>query len=189
MPYPSRINPENILAQARGMIDAQSADQLSLNALANALGVKTPSLYRYFNSKIDLLRAINLQTVRQMIASMHAAALNGGDARTQLLAMSRAWRAYAVENPKAYALAFTHPNPELRPDPQLLEALAIPIQKVMSGVTGEERSLAALRGLWSLLHGFVLLEMSGQFRRGGDLDVAFEQSVEAYLNGWGEEEN
>jgi hypothetical protein len=65
-----------------------------------------------------------------------------------------------------------------------LEEMAIPIQRVMAEISGEEGSLTALRGLWALIHGFLLLEISGQFRRGGDLTEAFMQSVEAYLDGW-----
>lgn len=185
MPYPAQINADRILEKTREMVEAESADRLSLHGLAEALGVKAPSLYRYYPSKTDLLRTLNLQTVQQLIASMKDATSDGGDARMQLLSMSRAWRAYAHTHPMAYTLAFTHTNPELRPDDQLLEALAIPIQKVMAGISSEERSLAALRGLWALLHGFIVLELSGQFRRGGDLEAAFVQSIEAYLNGWG----
>ena len=189
MPYPAQINPDRILEKAREMVEAGGAGQLSLHALAGALGVKAPSLYRYFPSKTDLLRALNLQTIRQMTASMREVASEGVDARMRLLAMSRAWRVFAHTNPMTYALAFTHTNPELRPADQLLEALAIPIQQVMAEISGEEGSLAALRGLWALLHGFMLLELSGQFRRGGDLEAAFVQSVEAYLNGWCQEKN
>jgi AcrR family transcriptional regulator len=184
MPYPAQINPDRILDKARKMVEADNANQLSLHGLAEALGVKAPSLYRYYPSKTDLLRALNLQTVQQLTASMREAASGGSDARMKLLSMSRAWRTFAHTHPMAYTLAFTNPNPELRPDDQLLEALAIPIQKVMEGITGEGHSLAALRGLWALLHGFMVLELTGQFRRGGDLEAVFVQSVEAFLNGW-----
>jgi hypothetical protein len=34
------------------------------------------------------------------------------------------------------------------------------------------------------MHGFVTLELNAQFRRGGDLAVAYSQAIEAYLNGW-----
>jgi AcrR family transcriptional regulator len=134
MPYPAQVNPDSILEKAREMIEAESADRLSLHGLAEALGVKAPSLYRYYPSKTDLLRALNLQTVGKLTASMREAASDGSDARMQLLSMSRAWRTFAHMHPMAYALAFTHTNPELRPDDQLLEALAIPIQKVMAGI-------------------------------------------------------
>lgn len=187
MPYPTQINPELILKKARELVEAEGADQLSLHELAATLGVKTPSLYRYFPSKTHLLRALNLQTVRQITAAMPETIADGGDARMQLMNMSRAWRAFAHANPMAYALAFTHPNPELRPEEKLLEALVMPIQQVMASISSEEGSLAALRGLWALIHGFMVLELGGQFRRGGDLEAAFVQSVEAYLNGWEQE--
>ena len=189
MPYPAQINPDLILEKVRELVEAEGADQLSLHKLAAALGVKAPSLYRYFPSKTDLLCTLNLQTVQQMTASMREAASGFENARLQLLAMSKAWRAFAHAHPRLYALAFTHTNPELQPDNQLLEAMAIPIQQVVAHVSDEQHSLAALRGLWALLHGFVFLELSGQFRRGGDLEAAFVQSVEAYLNGWSQETN
>ncbi len=184
MPYPAQINPERILDQARSTIEAGGPDQLSLHKLAAALGVKAPSLYRYFPNKTALLRALNLQTVQQLIASMQQPAAAGADARTRLRALAAAWHAFGLAYPQSYALAFTHPDPELRPDARLLESLAIPIQGVMAEISGQERSLAALRGLWALIHGFLLLELSGQFRRGGSLEAAFFQAVDAFLGGW-----
>jgi hypothetical protein len=62
--------------------------------------------------------------------------------------------------------------------------MAIPLQRVMAEISGAAHSLAALRGVWGLINGFLLLELNGQFRRGGDLEAAFVQSVEAYLEGW-----
>jgi hypothetical protein len=43
--------------------------------------------------------------------------------------------------------------------------------------------LAALRGLWALAHGFVALELTGKFQRGGDLSVDFDHSIRAYVRG------
>ena len=185
MPYPAQINAELILEEARVLVEAGGAGQLSLHKLATALGVKAPSLYRYFANKTDLLRALNLETARQITGAIREAAAVEGDVRAQLLAMAREWRAFVRAYPQTYTLAFNNANPELRPDERVLEALAIPIQQVMAKLSGEEQSLAALRGLWALIHGFTLLELSGQFRRGGDLDAAYEESIEAYLEGWG----
>lgn len=189
MPYPAQINPERIIAQARQLVESEGAGQLSLHRLAAALGVKAPSLYRYFASKTDLLRALNLQTARQLTASMQERAPAAGDARQQLLSLAQDWRAFAHAYPATYLLAFADGGPQLRPDDRLLEALAIPIQRVMANISGEGQSLAALRGLWALIHGFILLELRGQFRRGGDLEAAFVQSIQAYLNGWSQELN
>jgi AcrR family transcriptional regulator len=184
MPYPAQINAESILEKAHDIVEDKGADQLSLHKLAAALGVKAPSLYRYFDGKAGLLRALNLSIARQMVMEMEQAASTGDNARAKLLAMAKACRTFGHANPNTYCLAFTNANPDLRPADMLLEGLAIPIQQIMSEVSGQTHSLAALRGLWALIHGFILLELSGQFRRGGDLGAAFVRSVEAYLNGW-----
>jgi AcrR family transcriptional regulator len=184
MPYPAQINRDALVARAREMIEAEGVEQLSLHKLAAALGVKAPSLYRYFASKTDLLRDVNLQTARQMVGMMEQAAASNGDARARMMAMATACRDFGYANPMTYRLAFTNTNPDLRPDDAMLEAMAIPIQQVMAQISGEAHSLAALRGAWALIHGFIMFELNGQFRRGGDLEAAFVQSVEAYLEGW-----
>lgn len=184
MPYPAQITRDSIVEKAREMVEAEGADQLSLHKLAAALGVKAPSLYRYFASKTELLRAINLQTAQRIVGAMEQAS-GMGDAHSRLLAMAKACRDFGHRYSMTYRLAFTNANPELRPDDALAEALALPLQRVMAEISGEEHSLAALRGAWALIHGFILFELSGQFRRGGNLDAAFTQSIEAYLNGWG----
>lgn len=187
MPYPAQIDAERIVDKAGEMVEAEGADRFSLHKLAAALGVKAPSLYRYFDGRADLLRALNLRTAQQMVTAMEEAASKGGDARAKMLAMAQACRDFGLDNPVRYTMAFTNANPELRPDEALLEALAIPLQEIMAEISGPARSLAALRGLWALIHGFILFELSGQLRRGGDLERDFVQSVEAYLNGWSQE--
>jgi hypothetical protein len=115
---------------------------------------------------------------------MQEAASEETNARTKLMMMAIKWRTFGYAFPMTYAMAFANNNPDLRPDEKLLETLAIPIQKVMAEISGEEHSLEALRGFWALIHGFMLLELSEQFRRGGNLEAAFTHSVEAFLNGW-----
>lgn len=184
MPYPAQIDAERILGKVGELVEAEGVEHFSLHKLASALGVKAPSLYRYFAGKTALLRALNLRTAQQMVTAMEEAASKGGDARAKMLAMAQACRDFGLANPVTYTLAFTNANPELRPDEALLEALAIPIQELVAEISGEAHSLAALRGIWALIHGFILFELSGQLRRGGDLEADFVRSVEAYLNGW-----
>jgi AcrR family transcriptional regulator len=184
MPYPAQINRDALVARAREMIEAEGVEQLSLHKLAAALGVKAPSLYRYFASKTDLLRAVNLMTTQQMIVTMEQAAAAHDDARARMMAMAKACRDFGHAYPRTYRLAFTTTSPELLADDSALEARVIAIQQVIAEISGPEHSLAALRGVWALIHGFIMFELSGQFRRGGDLEAAFFQSVDAYLDGW-----
>jgi AcrR family transcriptional regulator len=184
MPYPSHITREGIVARAREMIEAEGVDQLSLNALSAALGVKTPSLYRYVENRRALLRAVNAATVQDLFRAIGPAAQGPGDARTRLIAIAAAYRDFVLANPASYGLVFTNTIAELRPDDSEQEMSVLPFQALMAELSGEEDSLPALRGFMALVHGFAMLEQAGQYRRGGDLEAAFADSVAAYLRGW-----
>jgi AcrR family transcriptional regulator len=184
MPYPSQVSPEAIIAKARELVEQEGYDQLSLARLADALGIKSPSLYRYFNSKNMLLRAVNDATGALLITSVNQAIAAASDAPdTQIMAMARAYRAFAHANPANYALLYSALSPDAQSDPQQAEKQVLPLQSLLAQVSGEANSLTALRGALALIHGFIMLELTGNFRRGGDLDAAYEQSVRAYIIG------
>jgi AcrR family transcriptional regulator len=185
MPYPTQVDAEKIVGKARALIEAWGVDGLSLHKLAAELGVKAPSLYRYFGDKMTLLRAVNDDTSLRLFAALEAALQDAPvEAESRLLALALGYRAFAYANPVTYGLLFSNTIAELRPDAATQEQRALPLQALMAEVSGEAESLAALRGLYALIHGFVMLELSGQFRRGGDLEAAFVRAVQAYVAGW-----
>jgi AcrR family transcriptional regulator len=184
MPYPAQVTRERIIETARELIERDGFDQLSLARLAEALHIKAPSLYRHVSSKGDLLREVNLETSQRLIETLHNAAETTPEVMPQLLALASAYRDFAHANPATYMLAFSNTFPESRPDAAVLANLALPIQAAVAPLSGEENSLTALRGLFALIHGFVMLELNEQFQRGGDLDVTFMRVVETYLRGW-----
>lgn len=185
MPYPAQINHEMIIERARDLIETGGPDALTLKAIAGSLGVEPPSLYRHVKNKDALLRAVNEQTWQRLVEALGRSVATNTDPTVRLLRLAHAYREFALTNPHTYALASANTHPDRQPDPHLLERMVLPVQAVVADVLGEPVSLAALRGLWALLHGFVMLEMSGQYRRGGDLDAVFEESVRAMLAGWG----
>jgi AcrR family transcriptional regulator len=181
-PYPSQINREQIVQQARYMIEQEGLERLALQRLAESLGVQAPSLYRHVRNKTELLRAVNEGTIAQLVDVLNVATV--GDTPTDaLMNMARAYRAFALANPATYTLAYGNPPEELRPDPADIERMAQPLQTAMAAVTGPERSLAALRGAWAMIHGFVMLEIANQFQRSGSVDEAFEESLRIYIRG------
>jgi AcrR family transcriptional regulator len=131
-----------------------------------------------------LIQAVNLATLEEMFVMMdEAASASSGEPAEKLLAIFLAYRAFAHANPRRYVLVY-HENDAYRSDEDLLVQMVLPIQGIMIDLVGESRSLTALRGALALVHGFVLLEINNQLRRGGDLDEAFRDSVQAYLRGW-----
>lgn len=167
------------------MIEAEGVAALSLAKLAGAFGIKAPSLYRHVGNKTGLLRAVNLLTTQMLFTAMHKAEAGAPTDPTQrLLAILQAYRQFAHDNPNSYQLAMTNQDDELRPDENVLVQMVLPIQDIMIEISGEDNALTALRGALALVHGFAMLELNRQLRRGGDLDTAFTQSVKAYLAGW-----
>jgi AcrR family transcriptional regulator len=166
------------------MIESEGVDALSLNKLASELGIAAPSLYNHFRNKAALIRAVNAQVAQEMTAAMLRASESGEDFHSRFLKIAHAHRQFAAANPATYALAFSTLSEDQRPDAGELEGLAIPLQSMIAEQVGEAHSLAATRGIWAFLHGFAMLEISGQFRRAGDLDEAFEHSIAVFINGW-----
>ena len=184
-PYPSQIDQTTILDTARKLLEVDGIDQLSLGKLAEALEVKAPSLYRYFASKTALLQAINTATITDLISALGAAIDRvSDDPTTRIMSMALAYRAFAHAHPAAYALAYSAAPPDIRVAEARAEAMVLPLQALMAEISGADQSLAALRGALALVHGFVMLEFAGQFRRGGDLSATFELAVAAYIHGW-----
>ncbi len=181
-PYPSQIDRDSIVRIARELIEDEGVNQLSLSKLASEMGVKAPSLYRYVSNKAELLRAVNTVT-NELLFDVFGETLaqSSDDPSERILALALAYRQFAHANPRTYQLLFT--TPDLRPDEDLLVRMVLPIQAIMAELSGEERSLAALRGILALMHGFVMLELNDQLRRGGNLEEAYIQAVESYLVG------
>jgi AcrR family transcriptional regulator len=185
MPYPAQTDREAIVQTARLLIEREGVEALSLARLASELKIRPPSLYRHIASKTALLRAVVELTFQDLFAAYRTALPKAGDdPQERLRAVFRAHRAFAHAHPETYVLAFTTTAPGQRADAGVLAQFALPIQALMAAVSGPEYSLAALRGALALVHGFVMLELKQQLQRGGDLNAAFEQSVDAYIRGW-----
>jgi AcrR family transcriptional regulator len=184
LPYPPQVTEAGIINQAWHIIDNEGVSNFSLSNLAAALGIKAPSLYRHVGSKGKLLRAVNLLTLQKLFAALDEALEDDtAVATTQLLAIFAAYRTFALTHPHVYVLAFEHRDDQ-RPDEGTLVQMVLPLQTLMAQLCGETNSLTALRGALALIHGFVMLEINQQLRRGGDLAAAFMQSSAAYLKGW-----
>ncbi len=183
-PYPAQVDQASIVEKARELIEQDGADNLTLAKLAAAFNIKAPSLYKHIASRAQLLKAVNTVTAHRLKSVMDGVRDAGLNRRETLYAVSNAYRAFALANPASYMLLYANLAVDARPDKQLMESIAIPLQQLVGTEIPAGYSLEALRGALALLHGFVTLELNGQFQRGGDLEQAFQGSIRAYFNGW-----
>jgi AcrR family transcriptional regulator len=105
---------EEIKAAARAQLVAHGPSGIQLRAVAREVGLTAPALYRYFPSLDDLVLALTVDLYDELIARMEQARDRVQpsahlDAYAEMLAISRAFRAWATHHPAEFALLFATP--------------------------------------------------------------------------------
>jgi AcrR family transcriptional regulator len=121
---------------------AQVADggvpALSLNAIAKAMGMSGPAIYRYFGSRDELLAGLVTDGYAELADTVQQAA--AGAARRaparRLAAVADAYRAWARANPYRYELLFSV-RPPTYSDPTEAIAAIHPAMVVLLELLGE----------------------------------------------------
>jgi AcrR family transcriptional regulator len=166
-----------VIDAAIAIADRDGLDAVTLARVADSLGVRPPSLYHHVEGRDGLLRAIALRGLRELTASLQAAAL--GRAGTEALsATAHAYRNYAHTHPGAYAATLRAAAPEDAEHGQAgREALQVLAAVLRAWQLEDEEMLHAVRVIRSALHGFVSLEAGGGFALPLDLDLSFERLI------------
>lgn len=114
---------DEIKQHAHAQVAAGGAAALSLNAIAKAMGMSGPAIYRYYASREELLAALVTDGYSELGTVVQEAATAGArraPAR-RLALLADAYRAWALANPYRYELLFSV-RPEGYSDPP--EAIA-----------------------------------------------------------------
>ncbi|MFK7990009.1 MAG: TetR/AcrR family transcriptional regulator [Sandaracinaceae bacterium] len=175
----------HVVQAALAVVREEGPAALGVSRVARELGIRPPSLYNHVGSGEALAQAAVTEATRRLLTHLRASLDDVSEPRAQLLALAHAVRHWVGNNPGWYALmARVEPDndhPEFGPVVRdMLSLFGRPLEQL--GVPPESR-VHALRGLRSAVHGFVLLEASGQFQLPEDLDESFRRMVEAMLRG------
>jgi AcrR family transcriptional regulator len=100
-----------IIELGRRHLVTEGAAGLSLRAIARDLGMVSSAVYRYVASRDDLLTLLLVDAYSELADAVDDAAADGEPWRDQLLAMARAARAWAVDQPARWALLYGSPVP------------------------------------------------------------------------------
>jgi AcrR family transcriptional regulator len=176
-----KVDRARIRLEAASLANRHGLERLSMNELADALGVRTPSLYSHVAGLDDVKRLLAMHGLAELEAAATRATVgrSGADAVRALLI---GYRGFARKNPGVYAA--TIPTPP-RTDAEwsaAAERLSRTCTAALQGygLHGAEAT-HALRGLRSLAHGFVSLEGGGALQHPVSRDDSFAWLVEAYV--------
>jgi AcrR family transcriptional regulator len=180
-PAPARTSTDAIVAAARGILEAGGLASVTMGSVADAVGVKGPSLYKRVPDRAALLRAIAESVIDDLGRTM-SRATESDDPRADLRAAAVAYRAFVLRNPNGYRLLFTDLG-DGNPDASALAALGEPVVHAVARLTGSSDALEGARTFVAWGHGFVSMELAGAFRLGGDIEAAYAYGIEAILDG------
>jgi AcrR family transcriptional regulator len=98
---------QEIQSTARRMLVSDGYDGLSLRAIARAMGMSAPALYRYYASREELIAALVDELKTELTEALENARDAEPDLVRKLLAASREFRRWAVAHPAEFTLVFT----------------------------------------------------------------------------------
>jgi AcrR family transcriptional regulator len=177
MPTPPRTSLPEIVAAGRSILEADGLGGLTMQRVAEEVGVRSPSLYKRVRSRGDLIGLIADSVADDLAATMDAAA-SDDDPEDDLRAIANAFRAFALAHPNGYALVFARLPEDARIDPERNARAAATLLRTAGRLAGPDDALAAARTVTAWAHGFVTMELAGAFRLGGDVDRAFAYGVD-----------
>lgn len=172
-----------VVQAAAGLADVGGGKEVTLADLAAHLGVRTPSLYNHIAGQEGLRRELALLGTRELAARLSRAAI--GKAKDDaILAMAHAYRAFAKERPGLYPATLRAPEPDDEEHRANAEEILAVLQAVLKAYgLRDAAAVHAIRGLRSILHGFVSLELVGGFGLPIDVDQSFVHLVHMYIAG------
>ncbi|MFF0153408.1 TetR/AcrR family transcriptional regulator [Micromonospora sp. NPDC005203] len=175
MPTPDRTSVDAIVRAGQDILESAGIAGLTMQAVADRVGVRAPSLYKRVRNRDDLVRLITEATIRDLGERL-AVIVAGSDPRRELAELARAFRAFAHARPRGYQLIFA-PRSDLAGPSIVLTHAVEPVLRVTANLAGEDHALDAARTLTAWANGFVSMELAGAFKLGGDVDQAYEYGI------------
>ena len=118
---------QTILATARGIMREEGVAALTMQELARRLEIRPPSLYNYFDSKMQIYDTLFQQGFRLFGETMQAASEDPGSVFEDIRRSMEAYLNYALQNPELFKLCFERHVPGFVPSQESMQV----VQRVM----------------------------------------------------------
>lgn len=169
------LSREDVIRAAIACLSEEGPGALGINRVARALGIRPPSLYHHVASNEDLARLVAIEGWRQLGVDL-ADRPGASDPGASIVALATAFRRFVSDHPAWYQVMsetrLGQEDPEFHP---VASAIMQDFAQALApyGLLGDE-VVHAVRMLRATLHGFVSLELSGQFGMPYNVDESFQ---------------
>jgi len=171
MPTPDRTSLAEIVEAGRGILEAGGPAKLTMQAVADRVGVRAPSLYKRVRDRDALLTLVAAASADDLAARLD---VSDGSLRT----IAHVYRTFARQNPEGFRLMFSVDGAA-----ESMARASRPVLRATSEIVGADAALDAARLVTAWATGFVSMELSGSFRFDGDIDRAFEYGLDRLMVG------
>ena len=113
-----------ILRAAWEIVDREGVAALTLRELASAVGMKAPSLYSHFPSKLAIYDALFADGYREFLRLLPALEPPPPDPEAALRMFCRDFMSFCQAAPARYQLLFQRPVPDFEPSPASMGLVA-----------------------------------------------------------------
>ncbi|GAA1672431.1 TetR/AcrR family transcriptional regulator [Microbacterium lacus] len=166
MPTPERTTLADIVGAGREILETGGPSGLTMQAVAERVGVRAPSLYKRVRDRDALLTLVVEASARDL-----ADRLERSD--QSLRSIAHTYRDFARRHPEGFRLMFAIDGAQ-----DEMARAAVPLLNATAELVGADAALDAARLLTAWATGFVNMENSGSFRFDGDIEQAFEYGLD-----------
>lgn len=177
---------ENILVHACDLFLRDGFEGFSMRKLARAVGVTAPALYRYYDSKEELLHDILSEAYRRLRHHLYDS-LEGATPSERFRMAGEGYLTFAIENPRLYNAIFVSPHlVGLAEIPDEIAAQGCAVGRFWNDRIRECMDAGLLRRqdpeqvgltLWAHAHGMISLYTRQMLAPGEDLDAEVFRSM------------
>lgn len=175
VPTPDRTSLDAIVQAARELLEEGGPSGLTMNAVAERVGVRAPSLYKRVQSREHLIQLVAEATLTALADRL-------GTAATAVEALN-GFREFGHEHPAAFQLVMTPGAGMPTARVEFGAAASETVIRFARELAGPDRALDAARTLTAWATGFICMELNGNFQLGGDIDRAWEFGVTHVVEG------
>ena len=186
------LREEILQAAERLLIETGDQEAVSIRAVAEAVGVTSPSIYLHFADKNELVFAVCERGFARFDALQEEAAARSDDPLESLLLRGRAYIKFGLENPEQYRVLFMT-RPSRTPDswtPDTIAGISAfghlveAVQRCMdSGALRPGDPVVFAIGCWSSAHGITSLLLSHPQFPWPDRDAVIDHILLAPIDG------
>jgi AcrR family transcriptional regulator len=173
-----QLHSEIVAAAKKLLAESGRADDVSIRAVADAVGVTPPSIYLHFADKNDLLAAVVIDVFGELDKAMVAAGESEASPLGKLRAYGRAYVAFATTHAEHYRIAAMEPCideanavDEVLASSAFAHFNAVVVSCIAAGIFVSDDPLAITFELWSAAHGVASLLVAKPYLPWGDIEA------------------